>query len=221
MDKKKILDALKLIKEAFVSTPEKFKDAKLKDGVTIISYEADKLDIGVAVMAVTEQGKLPLPDGDYELEDGTKFNVATGVVTAVTPVEKAPEGGEAKPAEEGAPAAAAQMTEGQAKTIVESIIKESRFAEDIAELKTQVAEYKTSNENFATQKEEDKKTIEKLNTELAEAKAQMFKAVELMEKIAEIPSETPAEAKKPFNVAEFKASYKQDILNLTKQDKTN
>ena len=98
MDKSKLLEGLKKIKEAF-QTAQKFVDAKLNDGVTIVRYDAEKLDIGVAVLAVTGQGAIAIPDGDYTLEDGTMFTISGGVVSAVTPVEAAPE--------EGDPAAAA------------------------------------------------------------------------------------------------------------------
>ena len=114
MDKKKILEAVKLIKQAFQSE-QKFVDAKLNDGVTIVRYDAEKLDIGVPVMAVTEQGAIAIPDGDYTLEDGTMFTISGGIVSAVKPAEEAPEEG-GEPAAAGAtPAPAAAMTEAKAK----------------------------------------------------------------------------------------------------------
>lgn len=219
MDAEKVKSALKLFIEAFKSTEQKFKDAKLNDGTTVISYEADKLDVGVAVMAVTESGKLPLPDGDYTLEDGTMFNVANGMVTAVTE-------GEA-PKEEEAPKAEANMgapaTQGNQipKSIVESVIKESRFQEQIDELKTTIDGFKTASESFATQKESDKKEIEDLKLELKASNEKLLKAVELMEQSLDIPSTPATESKKPFNIAEFRRAYKEDLQNLKPKDKTN
>ena len=87
MDKSKLLEGLKKIKEAFV-TLQKFVDAKLADGVTIVRYEAEKLDVGVAVFVITEQGAVEAPDADHVLEDGTMFTTVGGIVTAVMPVEE-------------------------------------------------------------------------------------------------------------------------------------
>lgn len=191
MDVTKIKEALKLIKDAF--SVQNFTDAKLNDGTTIISYDADKLDVGVAVMAVTEQGKLPLPDGDYILEDGTAFNVASGVVTAVTPVEEKEEAPAGASAQASTPQAQTPMTEATAKTIVESVIRESRFAEDIAELKAELEKFKTANEAFATQKESDNKIVEGLKAELKDSKELMLKAIEVIESIGNEGSDKPAE----------------------------
>src|SRR3990172_13153001 len=125
MDKSKIIEGLKFLKEGIFNV-QKFVDAKLNDGVTIIRYEGDKLDIGVPVLAVTEQGAIAIPDGDYTLEDGTAFSIAGGIVSAVTPVE-----GEKKDeAEKEVPAPAEAMTEAKAKSIIESVIKESHFTKD-------------------------------------------------------------------------------------------
>ena len=204
-DKDKFLSALKGLKESF-TVAQKFVDAKLADGTTIIRYEGDSLDIGVAVMAVTEQGAIALPDGDYDLEDGTKFSIVAGLVSAVTPAEEAP-------AEEAAPAAAAAeapaaMTEAKAKSVLESIIKETRFAEDIAELKLKVAEFAKVNEAFATAKETEE-------TEVSKLKEQVKGMFELLEKLADEPSAAPAEKKKvTFSVAEQRKAFKEDLDKL-------
>lgn len=211
IDKVKIFEALKLIKEGFLGAV-KFSEAKLTDGVTIIRYEADKLDVGVAVMAVTEQGAIAMPDGDYEMEDGTKFKIVGGVVSEVVAVDApAEEGAPAPAAASGTPTPPAAMNEASAKAIVESIIKETRFAEEIAELKTQIAEFKTVKENFATQKTDSEKEI---NT-LKETVKGLFA---LVETIAGEASATPAEpTKKSFNIAEFKTNYKADLKKLADQ----
>ena len=99
MDKSKLLEGLKKIKEAFV-TLQKFVDAKLIDGVTIIRYEGEKL------------------------EDGTMFTTVGGIVTAVMPVE---EEVEAAAAPVAAPIAA---TESKAKSVIESTIKESYYSKE-------------------------------------------------------------------------------------------
>lgn len=196
MDKEKFLSALKNLKDAVFSTEQKFKDAKLKDG-TIISYEAEMPAIGVPVMAVTEQGKLPLPDGDYEMEDGTLFKCVAGVISEIVPAEAEAEGGEQPPA---APAAgemndAAKAGATAAKAIVESIIKETRFSEIVAELEAEKEGFKSAKENFASQKDTSEKEIKELKEKLETLTAQFAKAVELIEQIGGEASDSPAEGK--------------------------
>lgn len=195
MDKEKFKKALQDMKESVFGKEMKFKDAKLKDG-TIISYEAEMPAIGVPVMAVTEQGKLPLPDGDYEMEDGTLFKCVAGVISEITPVEAAAEGGEQPPT---APAAGEMSdpskTTAAAKAIVESIIKETRFAEIVKEIEAEKEELKTAKENFTSQKDTSEKEIKELKERLETLTTQFAKAVELIEQIGGEASDIPAEGK--------------------------
>lgn len=63
--------------------------AKLVDG-TIITSEADEMAVGVMVSILSEDGETtPMPEGTYELEDGTKFTVdAEGMVAEIADVEE-------------------------------------------------------------------------------------------------------------------------------------
>ena len=61
---------------------EVFLDGKLSDG-TVIKVEGDSIVEGAKVVVVTEQGEIPAPTGVHELEDGTKIEVADGVITYV------------------------------------------------------------------------------------------------------------------------------------------
>ncbi len=63
--------------------------AKLVDG-TIITSEADEMAVGVMVSILSEDGETtPMPEGTYELEDGTKFTVdAEGMVAEIAEVEE-------------------------------------------------------------------------------------------------------------------------------------
>lgn len=190
MDKGKLNEALKLFLAAL--KPQKFTDEKLNDGVTIISYEADKLDVGVAVMAVTDSGKVPLPDGDYTTADGDTFSIAGGIVTQAKEVDGAEDTAGAGAGTEK-PATTAGMTESQAKTIVESVIRESRFQEQIEELKTELAGYKEAKETFSTQKTEVENEVKKLQTEIEALKTSFTNAVSLIEKMVDVSTDDAAE----------------------------
>jgi hypothetical protein len=62
---------------------QEFKEAKLADGVTIVTWEGE-LE-GAELMVVSEEGKIPAPDGDHTLESGEVVTVADGKVISVTP----------------------------------------------------------------------------------------------------------------------------------------
>lgn len=76
-------EAIKRIKIALgMEKPEQeFKEAKLADGVTIVTWEGE-LE-GAELMLVTEEGKIPAPDGSHTLESGEIVTVADGKVISV------------------------------------------------------------------------------------------------------------------------------------------
>ena len=89
---------------------EIFVDAKLKDG-TQVSISGKGLEVGGKVFIVKDGVPTPAPDGDHELEDGTKITVKGGeIISLLTPdqqpnaEEKGPgeAPGQESPAEEGA-----------------------------------------------------------------------------------------------------------------------
>jgi hypothetical protein len=119
----------------------KLAQMKLKDGVTVI--EADAFEMDNNVFIVNGEEKIPMPVGEYELEDGMILVVAVeGVIAEIKePV-----------AEEEAPEAEVEVeVEAQAETvatpkrIVESVSKEMFFSE-IEKLRTEIAELKLSKE---------------------------------------------------------------------------
>lgn len=69
-------EALKLLKQLF--TKQNFADAKLNDG-TIVSAEA--FEPGQDLFIIDELGeRIPAPDGEHTLEDGTKVMVEGGKI---------------------------------------------------------------------------------------------------------------------------------------------
>ena len=122
----------------------KLAQMKLKDGVTII--EADAFEMDNAVFIVNGEEKIPVPVGEYELEDGNILKVdVEGVIAAIEmPEEEMPANEEevASPAEEEVVASAETATP---KRIVESVSKEMFFAE-IEKLRTEIAELKLAKE---------------------------------------------------------------------------
>ena len=117
----------------------KLAQMKLKDGVTVI--EADAFEMDNNVFIVNGEEKIPMPVGEYELEDGMILVVAVeGVITEIKEPEAEVETPEV---EEEVEAQAA--TPATPKRIVESVSKEMFFSE-IEKLRTEIAELKLSKE---------------------------------------------------------------------------
>ena len=118
----------------------KLAQMKLKDGITII--EADAFEMDNNVFIVNGEEKIPMPVGEYELEDGMILVVAVEGIIAeikepVAEVEEAPEVEEEVEAQAATPATP--------KRIVESVSKEMFFSE-IEKLRTEIAELKLAKE---------------------------------------------------------------------------
>ena len=119
----------------------KLAQMKLKDGVTVL--EADAFEMDNAVFIVNGEERIPVPVGEYELEDGMILVVAVeGIIAEIKEaVVEAPEAPEAEVEVE----VEAQATAATPKRIVESVSKEMFFAE-IEKLRTEIAELKSVKE---------------------------------------------------------------------------
>jgi hypothetical protein len=123
----------------------KLAQMKLKDGVTVI--EADAFEMDNNVFIVNGEEKIPVPVGEYELEDGMILIVAVeGVIAeikeAVVVEEEAPEAEVEEEVE-------AQAEPATPKRIVESVSKEMFFAE-IEKLRTEIAELKSAKQELSS-----------------------------------------------------------------------
>ena len=115
---------------------------KLADGQTMIEADAFEMDNEVFVVTEDEQ-KIPLPVGEYELENGMILVVE--VEGIIKEVKEAPMEEEVAPEEQATPEVPVEATEEPsaptAKKTVESIVKETFFSE-IEALKTENIELK-------------------------------------------------------------------------------
>jgi regulator of replication initiation timing len=127
----------------------KLEMMKLADGMTII--EADSFDPEMAVVIVTEdEQKIPLPVGEYELEDGRILVVAVeGIIAEIKEAPAAEEEAPMEQPEAEVPVEAeAEVEVTNPKKTVESIIKETFFSEMEA-LKLENEELKAKLETFS------------------------------------------------------------------------
>lgn len=212
-----VISKLKELAKTVLNTDKvelKFTDNKLSDG-SIIRYDADVLATGVQVSIVVEDGSvLPLPVGSYSLEDGTTFDVVSedgtvdNVVISEEPVaEDTPAEMEEKPATPEA--------KQLAKSIVESVVKETRFEAE----PENTEEVSTTEMEFEKIKKSNKMEFEVLNKKVEEQGVlikEMFKLIEEFGKTDSIESiETKKnvfkEAKKRLTVKEAKELFKSQL----------
>ena len=119
----------------------KLAQMKLQDGVTVI--EAEAFEPEQAIFIVNGEDKVPMPVGEYMLEDGNVLKVEVeGIIASIEmPEEEAPEVEveveTTKKEEEMATEAATP------KRVVESVTKEMFFSE-IEKLRAEIAELKLS-----------------------------------------------------------------------------
>lgn len=150
MEYKNTLNKIK----AVLSMEVKLAQMKLEDGITVIEAESFEPDFSVGI--VTADGIVPMPVGEYKLEDGTMLVVAVeGIISAISKEEVEEEEDEAPmvveaPEEVVAPELAEEAP--KAKRIVESVSKETFFAE-IEKLRQEFSLIKQENEALKAENE--------------------------------------------------------------------
>ena len=167
--------------------------AKLVDGTIIVS-EADALAGGVDISVLTEDGTtIPLPVGEFELEDGTIIVVTEeGVVAEVkeAEVEEEEEAEEEEMQKEDFDKVAFI---DEVKAVVQDLVAEA--TSDIEKLKSEIEELKESNGTLETEKAELESQVVELSKQPAAKPVNPSK----------FKSETPKEVK--------------DVSKMTRQEK--
>lgn len=138
--------------KAVLSMEVKLAQMMLEDGITVIEAEEFAPDFSVGI--VTADGIVPMPVGEYTLEDGMILVVAVeGIIAEIKEAEAEAEVEvevEVSPEEVVAPELAQEAP--KAKRIVESVSKETFFAE-IEKLRQEFSSIKEENEALKTENE--------------------------------------------------------------------
>lgn len=202
--------------DEIVTTEQKFTDAKLQDGTTIIRYDGEYIEQGMQVFLVDPTGVLPLPKGDYVLENGTTFSIVDDNGTADNVVE-APETTATEPAEDAnpeaamppaAPAPVKQGTDKAPKRVIKSQVEEHVFNAFKEETEKTLA---ALNEKFEALEKENKELTEKFS-KATELNKELFSVVK---QISDEPATAPTEkVSEKFSVSDYKKSYKEDLAKL-------
>jgi hypothetical protein len=154
MNEKSILNKVRTL----LGLEVKLETMLLSDGVSML--EADAFEAGQPVFILTEdEQRIPVPVGEYELEDMRILVVIEeGVIAEVREAAEVEEEVEVEAPEVEEEVEAATETAPQAKKIVESIVKESFFSE-IEALKKENEELKAQL-NLSTEVAEEVAPVE-------------------------------------------------------------
>lgn len=117
---KKANEAINRIR-AILRIDVKLMENKLDNGTAVV---AESWEVGFPVFVMSEDGtQIPLPEGEYVLEDGTAFSVdAEGIIVSYGMAEAPPEEMEVE-----------QEVQAPTKKVVESTTKETHFSEQETE----------------------------------------------------------------------------------------
>jgi hypothetical protein len=192
--------------EPIVSTEQSFTEAKLMDGVTIVQYDAEELAQGIPVNVVTPEGILPMPDGEYVMEDGSKLVVMGGLVAEYEKSEELPEGETIAPVatEPTTPATGEMEVKTAPKRVIKSQVEEHIFSLELEGFEPIKVDFSSMFKSLV----DENKALKDINKE-------MFGIVKA---ISNEPSVAPTEkVNKTFSVKDQRASFKADILRIEKE----
>ena len=119
-------------------------ESMLEDGVTNIASPADEWAAGVEVFIMADGEQMALPVGEYVLADGSMLVVENdGIVANYTPANVEEESTNVEQ-DANAVAEAAPTQSPQAKAIIESVVKETKFEaeKEIESLKAELSTLK-------------------------------------------------------------------------------
>jgi hypothetical protein len=156
-------------KESTEETKVELAQVKTMDGEAI--FDAEAFEIGNAVFIVTEEGNIPVPMGEYMLEDGMKIEVdEQGVIVEVS-IE-----GEEEIVEE--------VIEAEDEPMKEQIEEEMTMPKKVVKSKTEMEE------SYFSKIETRLSAIEKANEDLKAVNVQLSaENEELKKQLAESPAE--------------------------------
>ena len=191
-----MLNQIKSVLGVELSTEEKIElaQAKLENGTVL---EAESFESGQEVFILTDDEKVALPIGEYEMEDGKILVIAEdGIISEIK------EGGEE------------EVVEEEVVEVEEELKEEDKYAtkQELAEIKSMVEEIKELMKEG--KKEEMQKEEELMSHKLTELACQEDEALkEELSKPASEPIKHSPEAKQELN----KVVYSQK-RNLTTKD---
>tara|TARA_R110001592_G_scaffold273779_1_gene540782 strand:- start:13 stop:675 length:663 start_codon:yes stop_codon:yes gene_type:complete len=171
MNQNKVLNKVRVL----LGLEVELESMKLEDGVTVIDAEAFEAGESVFVMTEDDQ-KIPLPIGEYTLEDGKMLVVSEeGLIAEMKDGKEEEKEEEVAPeVEEEVEAEAEAPVSEEAKPVkktVESVVKETFFSE-IEALVNENKELKSQLEELSrTEEVKEEEAVEEVKEEIKEEEA--------------------------------------------------
>ncbi len=199
MNLKSAIETLRTELRKFTTQKQAFADYKLADG-TVIRVDGD-LVAGTPVYVITEDETLPAPDGEHQVEGVGVVKTEGGKITEVVVAE--------------APAAEVAAQEVEIEVSPEGEAPEAPAAAGVGLTPEAVQEIVAK--HLAAIVEEMKAAMEvemgKMKEKMASFASQMETMTDIVEKVAELPSETPKPTASAI-VEQRKAATQQNFNNL-------
>ena len=199
MNLKSAIDTLRTELRKFTTQKQAFADYKLADG-TVIRVDGD-LVAGTPVYVITEDETLPAPDGEHQVEGVGVVKTEGGKITEVVVAE--------------APAAEVAAQEVEIEVSPEGEAPEAPAAAGVGLTPEAVQEIVAK--HLAAIVEEMKAAMEvemgKMKEKMASFASQMETMTDIVEKVAELPSEAPKPTASAI-VEQRKAATQQNFNNL-------
>jgi uncharacterized protein YuzE len=150
-----------------LTTKVELAQVKTADGAAVL--EAEAFEIGNAVFIVTEEGQIPVPTGEYTLEEGLKIKVDEQGVIVEVETEGAEEVAEEVEAKDEPMKEETGMMESAPKKVVKSKteMEESYFSK----IETRLSAIEKSNEDLKAVNVQLSAENEELKKQLAETPA--------------------------------------------------
>ena len=205
MNLKSAIETLRTELRKFTTQKQAFADYKLVDG-TVIRVDGD-LVAGTPVYVITEDETLPAPDGEHEVEGVGVVKTEGGKITEVVVAE--------------APAAEVAAQEVEIEVSPEGEAPEAPAAPGVGLTPEAVQEIVAK--HLAAIVEEMKAAMEvemgKMKEKMAAFASQMETMTDIVEKVAELPSEAPKPTASAI-VEQRKASAQQNFNALAQAIQT-
>ena len=199
MNLKSAIETLRTELRKFTTQKQAFADYKLVDG-TVIRVDGD-LVAGTPVYVITEDETLPAPDGEHQVEGVGVVKTEGGKITEVVVAE--------------APAAEVAAQEVEIEVSPEGEAPEAPAAAGVGLTPEAVQEIVAK--HLAAIVEEMKAAMEvemgKMKEKMASFASQMETMTDIVEKVAELPSEAPKPTASAI-VEQRKAATQQNFNNL-------
>jgi hypothetical protein len=148
---------------------------KTADGAAI--FDAESFDVGQAVFIVTEEGNIPVPMGEYILEEGLKIKVDEQGVIVEVEAEGAEEVEEVEAKDMEEKEETGMMGEDKMESMPKKVVKSKTEMEEsyFSKFETRLSAIEKANEELKTLNVELSAENEELKKQLAETPAEHTK----------------------------------------------